>query len=74
MPSAAVDVNEVSVLIGQEVPQVHMVLDYCWEGSPQSQPYGMKTPFGSCVAGPTNRKEDENKHVALSDFEFELRG
>ena len=64
----------VSVLIGQDVPQVHMVLDYCWGSSPQSQPYGMKTPLGWCVAGPTNRKEDENKHVALSVFEFVLRG
>ena len=73
LPNTAIDVNEVSVLIGRDVPQVHMVLDYCWEGSPQSQPYRMKTPLGSCVAGPTNRKEDENKHVALSVFKFVLR-
>ena len=31
----------------------------------------MKTSFGWCVAGPTNRKEDENKPVALSVFEFD---
>ena len=31
----------------------------------------MKTPFGWCVAGPTNGKEDENKPVALSVFEFD---
>ena len=48
-----------------------MVLDYCWGDSPQSQPYGMKTPFGWCVAGPTNGKEDENKPVVLSVFEFD---
>ena len=29
LPNTAVDVNEVSVLIGQDVPQVHLVLDYC---------------------------------------------
>ena len=71
LPNTAVDVNEVSVLIGEDVPQVHMVLDYCWGDSPQSQPYGMKIPFGWCVAGPTNRKEDENKLVALSVLEFD---
>ena len=71
LPKTAVDGNEVSVLIGQDVPQVHMVLDYCWGDSPQSQPYGVKTPFGWCVTGPTNRKEDENKPVALSVFEFD---
>ena len=48
-----------------------MVLDYYWGDSLQSQLYGMKTPFGWCVAGPTNRKEDENKPVALSVFEFD---
>ena len=64
LPNAAVDVNEVSVLIGQDETQVHMVLDYCWGDSPQSQPYGMKTPFGWCVA-------NENKPVALSVFEFD---
>ena len=31
----------------------------------------MKTSFGWCVAGPTNRKEDENKPFALSVFEFD---
>ena len=71
LPNTAVDVNEVSVLTGQHVPQVHLVLDYCWGDSPQSQPYGMKTPFGWCVAGPTNGKEDENKPVVLSVFEFD---
>ena len=64
LPNAAVDVNEVSVLIDQDETQVHMVLDYCWGDSPQSQPYGMKTPFGWCVA-------NENKPVALSVFEFD---
>ena len=73
LPNTAIDVNEVSALIGRDIPQVHMVLDYCWEGSPKNQPYGIKTPFGSYVAGPTNRKEDENKHVALSVFKFVLR-
>ena len=30
-----------------------------------------KTPVGWCVAGSTNRKEDEKKPVALSVFEFD---
>ena len=63
--------NEVSVLIGQDVPQVHIVLDYCWGDNPQSQPYVTKTPFGWCVAGPTSKKEDGSKPVALSVFEFD---
>ena len=71
LPCVSVDVDEVSVLIGQDVPQAHIVLDYCWGDNPQSQPYGTKTPFGWCVAGPTNRKEDSSKPVALSVFEFD---
>ena len=66
-----VDLNEVSVLIGQDVPQAHKVLHYCWGDNPESEPYASKTPFGWCVAGPTNRKEDDRKPVALSVFEFD---
>ena len=71
LPNAAVDVNEVFVLVGQDVLQVHIVLDYCWGDKPQSQPYGMKTPFGWCVAGPTSGKEYENKPAELAVFEFD---
>ena len=70
-PNVPVDVNEVSVLIGQDVPQAHIVLDYCWGDSPMKQPYTTKTPFGWCVAGPTNKREDDSKPVALSVFEFD---
>ena len=35
------------------------------------QPYAIKTPFGWCVAGPTNKREDDSKPVALSVFEFD---
>ena len=52
------------------MPQAHIVLDCCWGDNPQSEQYGTKTPFGWCVAGPTNRKEDETKPVALSVFEL----
>lgn len=31
----------------------------------------MRTPFGWCVAGPTNKEEDNSKPVALSVFEFD---
>lgn len=65
------DVNQVSVLIVQNVPQAHMVLDYRWGDSLQNQLYAMKSPFGWCVAGPTNMMEDESKPVALSVFEFD---
>ena len=65
------DLNKVSFLIGQDVPQAHIVLHYCWGDNPQSAPYTLKTPFGWCVPGPTNRKEDDNRPVALSVFEFD---
>ena len=57
------DVPKVSVLIGQDVPQAHIVLDYRWGN--QNQPYAMRTPFGCCVAGPTNKGGDNSKPVAL---------
>ena len=66
-----IDLNEVSVLIGQDVPQAHIVLDYVWGDNPQSQPYAMKTPFGWSIAGPTEKKDDVSKPVALSVFKFE---
>ena len=71
LPKIDVDVSKVSVLIGQDVPQAHVVLDYCWGDNPQSQPYAMKTPFGWSVAGPTGKKE-ESKPIALSIFEFDF--
>jgi len=37
-----VDLKEVSILVGQDVPQAHIVLDYCWGDDPPNQPYGMK--------------------------------
>ena len=72
LPNIPVDVPKVSVLIGQDVPQAHIVLDYRWGDSPQNQPYAMRTPFGWCVAGPTNKGEDNSKPVALSVFEFDV--
>ena len=71
MPSVDVDVSRVSILIGQDVPQAHVVFNYCWGDDPQKQPYGMKTPFGWCVAGPTGTKEDTNRPIALSIFNFD---
>ena len=48
-PNIDVEVSEVSVLIGQDVPQAHVVLHYCWCDNPQSQPYALTTPFGLSV-------------------------
>ena len=36
LPNIPVDVPKVSVLIGQDVPQAHIVLDYRWGDSPQN--------------------------------------
>ena len=71
-PKVPVDLSEVSVLIGQDVPRPHIVLHYCMGDNPKSELYASQRPFGWCVAGPTNRKEDDNKPVALSVyFEFD---
>ena len=71
LPKVPVDLSEVSVLVGQDVPQAHIVLDYSWGDNPQNQPYGMKTPFGWCVAGPKKSRQDENIPIELSVFEFD---
>ena len=47
------------------------MLDYCWGDNPMKQPYVAKTPSGWCGAGPTNKREDDSKPVALSVFEFD---
>ena len=63
-----VDVNEVSVLVDEDVPQAHAALDHCWGDNPINQPYALKIPFGRCVAGPTNKQKDDSKPLALSVF------
>ena len=68
IPNMNVDLDEVSILVGQDVPQAHVVLEYCWGQDPSNQPYGMKTPFAWCVAGPTCNKDVDSKPVALSVF------
>ena len=70
LPNHPVDVSEISVLIGQDVPQAHIIFDYRWGNDPQNESYATKTPFGWCVAGPINKREDRSKPVALSVFEF----
>lgn len=69
-----VDLTEVSVLMGQDVPQAHVVDQYCWGDDPSEQPYGMKTPFAWCVAGPTNTKDVQSKPIALSILNFHGEG
>lgn len=71
LPNVLVDVYDLSVLIGQDIPQADTVLDYCWGDNPINQPYAMKTPFGWCVARPTNKAKDDSKPIAPSVFEFD---
>ena len=70
LPNPSFDMSEASVLIGQDVPQAHMVLNYRWGDDPQAEPYAMKTPFGWCVAVPSNKRADNNKPVVLSVFQL----
>ena len=67
-----VDVNKVSVLIDEDVPQAHAALGYCWGDNPINQPYAVKIPFEWCVAGPTNKEKDDSKPIALCVFKFDL--
>ncbi|XP_068716398.1 uncharacterized protein [Montipora foliosa] len=46
LPNHPVDVSEVSVLIGQDVPQAHIIFDYRWGNDLQNELYATKTPFG----------------------------
>ncbi|KAK3754553.1 hypothetical protein QZH41_005587 [Actinostola sp. cb2023] len=55
-----------------DVPQAHVVFEYVWGDNPQKQPYATKTPFGWCVAGPSEIKDGESKPIALSIFEFDV--
>lgn len=68
LPTEGVGLEKISVLLGQDVPQAHVVDEYCWGDDPPNQPYGMKTPFAWCVAGPTNSKEEGEQPIALSIF------
>ncbi len=52
---ADVQLKTVSVLIGENVPQAHMVLENCYGEHPHKQPYAVRTPLGWCVAGPTGQ-------------------
>ena len=72
MPNCHIDLDEVSVLIGQDVPQAHTVSEYVWGDNPQRQPYATKTPFGWCVAGPL-RNNQSDKMIALSILECHVR-
>ena len=66
--------NEVWVLIGQDMPQTQIVQDYCWGDNATNQLCATKTLFGWCMAGPTNKREDGSKLVALSIWASESYG
>lgn len=66
LSSEGVGLEKVTVLLGQDVPQAHVVYEYCWGDDPPNQPYGTKTPFAWCVAGPMSSKDDDKRPIALS--------
>lgn len=70
-PNVPVEVYDLSVLIGQDAPQAHTVLDYFWGDNPVDQPRAMKTPFGWCVARPTNKAKYNSKTITASVIEFD---
>ena len=39
LPNHPVDMSEISVLIGQDVPQAHIIFEYRWGSDPQNEPY-----------------------------------
>jgi hypothetical protein len=58
--SSKVDINSVAILIGENVPIAHAVLESRYSKDPHSQPYAVRTPLhalGWCVAGPTQGEQ-----------------
>lgn len=50
-----VDLPEVTVLVGEDVPMAHQILETRYGLDPDNEPYGVRTPFGWTIAGPAER-------------------
>jgi hypothetical protein len=50
-----VDVNRVTVLIGQDVPEAHMPLETRFGEDPAHEPYAVRSAFGWSIAGPARK-------------------
>ncbi|XP_064632677.1 uncharacterized protein LOC135490994 [Lineus longissimus] len=52
--STPVDKEAVSILIGEDVPRAHTILEGHYGTDHQVEPYAVRTPLAWCVAGPTH--------------------
>ena len=60
-----VDLPRVSILVGNDVPMAHSITETRYGPDPNNQPYGVKTPFGWCIAGPTGKRSKERLESAM---------
>ncbi|XP_064621090.1 uncharacterized protein LOC135483946 [Lineus longissimus] len=63
--STQVDEESVSILIGEDVPRAHMVLESCYGTEPHVQPYAVRTPLAWCVAGPIHEESAKGVEINL---------
>jgi hypothetical protein len=69
-----VDLPRVSVLIGEDVPMAHLVIETRYGPNPDHQPYGVRTPFGWCVAGPISTGKTQREATMSTQIDDNLLG
>jgi hypothetical protein len=63
--STEVELKAVSMLIGEDVPWAHTVMDSRYGDKPHEEPYAVKTPLAWCVAGPVKMEAKHPVNVNL---------
>jgi hypothetical protein len=72
--STDVEEDAVSILIGEDVPAAHAVLESHYGDQPNSQPYAVRTPIAWCVAGPTygeSKSQVDDVNLVVTDKKFD---
>lgn len=69
---ADVDIQRVSMLIGQDVPQAHMQLETRFGDHPASEPYAVKSIFGWSVAGPVTSQRRQKPVLQVGFLEIDV--
>lgn len=65
---AHVDLNQVSILIGEDAPAARVVLETRYGNDFANQPYGLLTPLGWVIAGPTRHSGPPKSSVIGSIY------
>ncbi|XP_064629287.1 uncharacterized protein LOC135488576 [Lineus longissimus] len=69
--AAEVEERSVSVLIGEEVPWAHAVLESSYGDQLNSQPYAVKTPLAWCMAGPAQSLNTSLSQISVNFIQEE---